>query len=149
MSTEDSGFTGARFSRGVPLCSLEDIPESFGVRVALGQLSPSMCRVLHLEDNTTFSFWILPWKEIFLGNIIGSPPTGKILPCFLPCLIFLLNLCLTLNTDTTTKQVSLFLKVPTSFQKFWTYFRVAKTALDLCTSKFLPRHFCTKDQNKF
>ena len=43
-------------------------------------------------------FWILPWKEVFLGRIIGSPLLGKILTCFLPLLIFLLNPCLPLNT---------------------------------------------------
>ena len=35
-----------------------------------------------------------------------------------------------------------------SFPEIQTYFRVAKTALDLCTSKFLLRRFWSKDQNK-
>ena len=84
---------------------MKDMPEFSGVGVASGQLSSCMCRVLHLQHNTTFSFWILPWKEIFLGSIIGSSPVGKISTCFLPFLIFLLNSYLHLNTDTTTPKL--------------------------------------------
>ena len=78
--------------------------------VATGQFSPSMCRVLHLQHNTFFSakrksLWILPWKEIFFGSITGYPPAGKILTCLLPFQIFLLNSCLPLNTDTTSRKL--------------------------------------------
>ena len=152
ISTKDSGSTGAKFPRGVPLCSMKDIPESSGVGVASGQLSPSMCQVLHLQHNTTFSFRILPWKEIFLGSIIGSPLVRKILTCFSPFLIFLLNFCLSLKTDTTSSKLekaSLSITERTNFfPEIQTYFRVAKTGLDLCTSKFLHRRFWSKDQNK-
>ena len=61
--TEDSGCTGVRFSHGIPPCSMKGRSESSGVGVASGQFSPSM------------SFWILPWKEIFLSGITGSPLT--------------------------------------------------------------------------
>ena len=75
--TEDSGCTGARFSHGIPPCSMKGRSESSGVGVASGQFSPSM------------SFWILPWKEIFL--VVS-------LDLLCPFLIFLLNPCLSLNT---------------------------------------------------
>ena len=51
------------------------------------------------------SLWILSWKEIFLGNIAGSPPAGKILTCLSPFLMDLLNLCLPFNTDTTSQKM--------------------------------------------
>ena len=47
----------------------------------------------------------MPWKEIFLGNIAGSPPAVKILTCLFPFLMDLLNLCLPLNTDTASPKL--------------------------------------------
>ena len=52
-----------------------------------------------------WSLWILPWKEIFLGSIAGSPPAEKISTCLLPFRIFLLYSCLPLNTDTTSRKL--------------------------------------------
>ena len=79
--------------------------KSSGVDVTTGQFSHSMWRVLHLQHITTFSakrtpLVMLPWKVIFLGNISGSHSAGKILTCLFPFLMFLLNLCLPLKTDT-------------------------------------------------
>ena len=42
---------------------------------------------------------------IFLGSSAGSCHAGKILTCRLPFLIFLLNLCLPLKTDTTSPKL--------------------------------------------
>ena len=44
-------------------------------------------------------------EKIFLGNIAGSPSAGKILTCLFPFLMDLLNLCLPLNTDTTSPKL--------------------------------------------
>ena len=51
------------------------------------------------------SLLILPWKELFLGSIAGSPLPGKILTCLFPFLTSLLNLCLPLKTDTTSAKL--------------------------------------------
>ena len=51
------------------------------------------------------SLLILPWKELFLGSIAGSPLPGKILTCLFPFLTSLLNLCLSLKTDTTSAKL--------------------------------------------
>ena len=44
-------------------------------------------------------------EKNFLGNITRSPPTGKILTYLFPFLMNLLNLCLPLNTDTTSPKL--------------------------------------------
>ena len=51
------------------------------------------------------SLLILPWKELFLGSIAGSPLPLKILTCLFPFLTSLLNLCLPLKTDTTSAKL--------------------------------------------
>ena len=89
-------------------------------------------RVFFLDTTIGRNF---PW---FLGSIIGSPPAEKILTCLLPFLIFLLNLCLPLNTDTTAlkleKTCFSISKRTNSSPEIQTYFKVPKTALDLCNS---------------
>ena len=44
-------------------------------------------------------------EEIFLGNIAGYPPARKILTCLFSFLMDLLNLYLSLNTDTTSPKL--------------------------------------------
>ena len=81
ISAEGSGFTGFWFDGEVPLCLVKDMPESSGLGVAKGQFSPSICRVLHLQRNVTFSakrtsLWILP-KKFSLVVSLDLLPQGR------------------------------------------------------------------------
>ena len=48
---------------------------------------------------------MLLWKIIFLGSLTGFRSAGKILACLFPFLSFLLNLCLSLNTDISLSKI--------------------------------------------
>ena len=82
------------------------MPESSKV----GKTTGWVCRVVHLSISTTFSvkrtsLVMLSWNVISRGSIAGSPPAGKILTCLFPFLMFLLNLCLPLKTDSNSPKL--------------------------------------------
>ena len=108
ISAEGSGCIGFRFCEGVPLLSEghAGILSGSDNRAILAKHMSSFAPVAQHQLFGKKDFPLdISMERNFPWQYVGSPPAEKILTCLFPFLMDLPNLCLPLNTDTTTPKL--------------------------------------------